>query len=94
MLEKDLDILDKILKELNYTSSYRETILSKLVKNLQEYGLDHFTRNFLYVALAYDEGKEKASEIADYWEEVKDKGSYKTKLQKTLEKSPIFSKYI
>ena len=94
MLETDLEILDNILKDLNYTPSYRETLLSKLVKNLQEYGLNNFTRNFIYVSLSYDEGKQKASEIADYWEESKRKGTYKTKLQRALEKSPSFSKYI
>jgi hypothetical protein len=46
------------------------------------------------VALAHDEGKSFASEVADYWEEMKQTGSYKTNLQKTLEKSPTFSKFV
>lgn len=94
MLEKDLIILEKILKDLHFTPSYREIILSSLVKKLEEYGLKDLSRNFIYVALSYDEGKQKASEIADYWEQVKNTGSYKTKLQQSLEKSPNFSKFL
>lgn len=94
MLEKDLLMLSKILKDLHFTPSYREVLLSNLVRKLEDYGLKNLTRNFIYVALSYDEGKEKASEIADYWEQMKNTGSYKTNLQKTLEKSPSFSKFI
>jgi hypothetical protein len=94
MLEKDLDLLDKILRDMNYTTNYREILLSGLVKKLEDYGLQNLSRNFIYVALAYDEGKNTASDIADYWEQMKNSGSYKTKLQQALEKSPNFSKYI
>lgn len=94
MLEKDLIILEKILKDLHFTPSYREVILSGIVKKLEEYGLKDLSRNFIYVALSYSEGKQKASEIADYWEQVKNTGSYKSQLQQTLEKSPNFSKFI
>jgi hypothetical protein len=94
MLEKDLDILDKILRDLNITPTYREILLSGLVKKLEDYNMDRLSRNFIYVALAHDEGKSFASEVADYWEEMKQTGSYKTNLQKTLEKSPTFSKFV
>jgi hypothetical protein len=94
MLEKDLAILDKILRDLNYTPNYREILLSGLVNKLEDYGLENLSRNFIYVSLSYDEGKQKATEIADYWEQVKNTGSYKTQLQQALEKSPNFSKYL
>ena len=94
MLEKDLDILDKILRDLNITPTYREILLSGLVKKLEDYNMDRLSRNFIYVALAHDEGKSFASEVSDYWEEMKQTGSYKTNLQKTLEKSPTFSKFV
>ena len=86
-------MLDKILKDMNYTPQYREILLSGLINKLEDYKLNDLTRNFIYVSLAYDEGKSKASEIADYWEEMKQTGSYKTTLQKSLEKSPTFSKF-
>lgn len=94
MLEKDLDILDKILRDLNYTTTYREILLSGLVNKLEDYGMKNMTRNFIYVTLSPEEGRNTASDVADYWEEMKQTGSYKTKLQKTLEKSPTFSKYV
>ena len=93
MLEKDLIMLDKILKDMNYTPQYREILISGLVNKLEDYKLNDLTRNFIYTSLAFDEGKSKSSEIADYWEEMKQTGSYKTNLQKSLEKSPTFSKY-
>ena len=67
--------------------------ITDLINKLEDYKLNDLTRNFIYVSLAYDEGKSKASEIADYWEEMKQTGSYKTTLQKSLEKSPTFSKF-
>jgi len=93
MLEQDLVMLDKILKDMNYTPQYREMLLSGLVNKLEDYKLKDLTRNFIYVALAYDEGKSTATNIADYWEQMKNTGSYKTVLQKSLENSPTFSKY-
>lgn len=93
-MEQDLVLLDKILKDMNYTTEYRNNLISDLVKNLEDYGLKNITRNFLYVSLTPEEGKEKAAEIADYWDQMKTSGSYKTKLQSALEKSPIFSKYM
>ena len=94
MLETDLEILDRILKHMNFTPQYREILITSLVKKLDEYKMPKLSRNFIYTALAFDEGKSKASEIADYWEEMKQTGSYKTNLQKSLEKSPSFSKYV
>jgi len=93
MLEKDLIILDKILEDMNYTPKYREILISGLVNKLEDYKLTELTRNFIYVALAFDEGKSTATNIADYWEQMKNSGSYKTALQKSLENSPTFSKY-
>jgi len=94
MLEQDLNILDKIFKDLNFTTTYREILLSSLVNNLERSGMKNITRNFIYVSLSPEEGKKTATEIADYWEEMKQTGSYKTNLQKTLENSPTFSKYL
>lgn len=94
MLEKDLEILDQILKDLNFTTTYREILLSSLVNNLERLRMKNITRNFIYVFLSPEEGKKTATEIADYWEEMKQTGSYKTNLRKTIENSPTFSKYV
>lgn len=93
-MEKDLILLDNILKDMNYSSQGRDILINKIAKDLENYNLDKLTRNFIYVSLIPEEGKLKSSEIADYWEEAKNLGTYKTKLQRTLEKSPIFSKYM
>jgi len=93
-MEKDLMILDGILKDLNYSTEGREILVNKILRDLENYRLDKITRNFIYVSLIPEEGKRKSSEIADYWEEAKNLGSYKSKLQRKLEDSPIFSKYL
>jgi hypothetical protein len=42
MLEKDLVILDKILKDMNYTPQYREMLLSGLVNKLEDWNFSSF----------------------------------------------------
>jgi hypothetical protein len=51
------------------------------------------TPQFVYVTLAFEEGRHKAKEISEYFEEMKEKGSYRTSLQKTIDNSPTFSKF-
>lgn len=93
-MEKDLEILEKILRDQNYTTDFIVMILQHLVKELGQASLDSFTPNFIYSALAFELGRSKSKEIAEYFEEFKDKGSYRTSLQKALEDSPSFSKFV
>lgn len=93
MLEKDLELLNKILTDLKYTTHYREALINQLLKSLEDYKLPNLTRNFLYVSLVPEEGKERASEIADYWQQAKNTGFYKTNLEKALQSS-AFAKYM
>ena len=85
MLETDLNILEKILTDLNYSPKYIEMLLSHLVKELDNSTLNSFTPQFIYSALLFEEGRTKSREIADYFQEFKEKGSYRTKLQKYLD---------
>ena len=89
MLETDLEILEKILRDLNYAPKYIEMLLSHLVKELDNSTLNSFTPQFIYSALSFEEGRNKAREIADYFQEFKEKGSYRTKLQKYLDSKNI-----
>jgi hypothetical protein len=93
MLEKDLEILEKILRDMNYSPTYISIMLNHLVKKLQESSLEYMTPQFVYVTLAFEEGRHKAKEISEYFEEMKEKGSYRTSLQKTIDNSPTFSKF-
>jgi lipopolysaccharide biosynthesis regulator YciM len=92
-MEKDLEILEKILRDQNYATEYISMILQHLVKELGQSSLERFTPNFIYSALAFELGRAKSKEIAEYFEEFKSKGSYRTSLQKAIEDSPSFSKY-
>jgi len=87
-MEKDLEILESILRELKYTPSYIAILLNHLVSELGKSGLDKFTPNFIYSALAFEEGRHKAKEIAEYFEDYRNKGSFKTRMQQFLDKSP------
>ena len=93
MLEKDLKILEKILMDMNYSPTYISIMLNHLVEKLQESSLEYMTPQFVYVTLAFEEGRHKAKEISEYFEEMKEKGSYRTSLQKTIDNSPTFSKF-
>ena len=93
MLENDLEILEKILKEMNYSPTYISIMLNHLVEKLEESSLEYMTPQFVYVALAFEEGRHKAKEISEYFEEMKEKGSYRTYLQKTIDNSPTFNKF-
>jgi hypothetical protein len=93
MLEKDLEILEKILKDMNYSTTYISIMLNHLVEKLEESSLEYMTPQFVYVTLAFEEGRHKAKEISEYFEEMKDTGSYRTNLQKAINNSPTFSKF-
>ena len=93
MLEKDLEILEKILRDMNYSPTYISIMLNHLVEKLEESSLEYMTPQFVYVTLAFEEGRHKAKEISEYFEEMKDTGSYRTNLQKAINNSPTFSKF-
>jgi hypothetical protein len=88
MSEKDLVILEKILKELGYSTNYIVFILEYLVQRFSESRLSEVTPQFIYVSLVPEEGRSKARDIADYFEEFKEKGSFRTKIQRYLDSSP------
>jgi hypothetical protein len=93
MLETDLEILEKILRDMNYSPTYISIMLSHLVEKLEDLSLENMTPQFIYVTLAFEEGRHKAREISEYFQEMKETGSYKTNLQKAIDNSPTFSKF-
>ena len=93
MLEKDLEILEKILMDMNYSPTYISIILNHLVEKLGDSSLENMTPQFIYATLVFEEGRHKAKEISEYFQEMKEIGSYKTNLQKTINNSPTFSKF-
>ena len=93
MLETDLEILEKILRDMNYSPTYISIMLSHLVEKLEDLSLENMTPQFIYVTLAFEEGRHKSREISDYFQEMRETGSYKTNLQKTMDSSPTFSKF-
>lgn len=88
MLEKDLEILEKILTDSGYSKNYVSVILTHLVNKLSEYNFKEFTPNFLYTILSPEIGKKTSRDVSDYFEQYRSKGSYTTKLQDYLNKSP------
>lgn len=87
-MEKDLEMLREILTELKYTPTYIQVILDHLLKELSMSSLDEITPHFIYSVLAFEEGRAKAKEIAEYFEDYKKTGTFRTHLQKMLDKSP------
>ena len=93
MLKKDLEILKKILMDMKYSPSYISVLLTHLVKQLENSSLSHFTPQFIYSTLSFEEGRHKARQISEYFEDLKKHGSYKTSLDKTIDNSSTFSKF-
>lgn len=86
-MEKDLEILRSILMELKYTPHYIDILINHVKKEFEKSTLGRITSNFLYAVLLFEEGRSIARDIADYFEDYKKKGSFKTKIQNHLDTS-------
>ena len=88
MLEKDLEVLEKILISLGFSTNYISIVLTYLVNKLEDTSLESFTPSFLYTLLSPEIGKSNSRDVADYFEQYQITGTFKTKLQDLLDKSP------
>ena len=75
-MEKDIKILSQILEDLNYTKDYANMLINHLLKELDTSSLSEITPRFVYINLIFEEGRETARKISEYFEEMKEKGSY------------------
>jgi len=75
-MEKDLKLIKKILNDLNYSETYSDMLLNHIIEKFNDSGLDSITPNLLYYVLVYNEGKETARKISDYFKEMKETGDY------------------
>jgi hypothetical protein len=75
-MEKDLKLIKIILDDLNYSETYSDMLLNHIVEKFNDSGLDSITPNLLYYVLVYNEGKETARKISDYFKEMKETGDY------------------
>ena len=78
---------------MNYSPTYISILLNHLVEKLGQSSLENMTPQFIYATLAFEEGRHKSKEISEYFQDMKEKGFYKTNLQKAIDNSPTFSKY-
>jgi len=81
-MEKDLQIIRDILKDLHYSELSIEKSISYIIKRFNESGLDSITPNFLYYSLLHDEGKRKSEEISDRYKRKKYFDDDETPIQK------------
>ena len=75
-MERDIEILRQIFEDLHYTKDYANMLINHLSKEFENSGLPEITPRFVYVHLIFEEGRERANKISQYFEEMKDKGSY------------------
>jgi hypothetical protein len=87
-MEKDFEILRKILKEMNFAEGFIDMLIKFVNKQLSIYNFDRLTPNFLYTVLMYEIGRNNARDVSEYFEDYLKKGSFKTKLKDMLDKSP------
>lgn len=87
-MEQDLEIIRDILKDLGFADRFILIVINHLVNELERSKHKRFTPNFLYTHSIFEIGRNNARELGEYFEEYLKTGSYKTKIQKFLDKSP------
>lgn len=87
-MEKDFEVLEKILKDLNFAKGFVDMVLEYVKKQMVSYNFEKLTPNFLYTVLLYEIGRNNARDVSEYFEDYLKKGTYKTKLKDLLDKSP------
>lgn len=75
-MERDIEILKQIFDDLHYTKDYANMLINHLLKELDISRLSEITPRFVYINLIFEEGRETAQKISEYFEEMKEKGSY------------------
>jgi len=75
-MERDIEILRQIFEDLHYTKDYANMLINHLLKELDTSSLSEITPRFVYINLIFEEGRETARKISEYFEEMKEKGSY------------------
>ena len=75
-MERDIEILKQIFDDLHYTKDYANMLINHLLKELNISRLSEITPRFVYINLIFEEGRETAQKISEYFEEMKEKGSY------------------
>lgn len=83
-MKEDIEILRNIFHREGYTPEFTNIILNKI----QETDREFLTPHSVYTLLTYDLGKSASKEIADYFDEYKKTGDFRTNLQKMLDRSP------
>jgi hypothetical protein len=75
-MERDIEILKQIFDDLHYTKDYANMLINHLLKELDISRLSEITPRFVYINLIFEEGRETAQKISEYFEEMKEKGYY------------------
>lgn len=89
----DVEILERILSDLNYTEDYRRILIDNALVRLEDSGLDEMTPQFLFITFIHELGRATATKIADYFKQMKENGSYQSELEQFINQSPTFSKF-
>jgi len=85
-MEEEIQMVRSILEKKKFRREYIDILLNFLISNFENSSLVHITPNMIYNSFAYELGRHEAREIANYFEEFKQTGSYKTELEKLMDK--------
>ena len=85
-MEEEIQMVRSILEKKKFRKEYIDILLNFLISNFENSSLEHITPNMIYNSFAYELGRNEAREIANYFEEFKQTGSYKTELEKLMDK--------
>jgi hypothetical protein len=87
-MEQDLEILKKILNGHHFADNYINILINHIITEMEKSGKSHLTPQFLYVALAFEIGRNNARDVSEEFDDYKKTGEYKSKLQRYLDRSP------
>ena len=66
-MERDIEILKQIFDDLHYTKDYANMLINHLLKELDISRLSEITPRFVYINLIFEEGRETARKISEYF---------------------------
>ena len=80
--QNDINMLRHILKGRHLTDTYSEILLNKLIETFENSSLPEITVPMVRNTFIYDLGRSEAERIANYFEQMRNTGSYEHELHK------------
>ena len=85
MIQDELDVLKKILKELHFVDDYIDLLIKHIRKQFNSSSLTEITPHFVYAVLAFEIGRNNARTVSEDFEDYKKTGKYRSRVDRFLD---------